>query len=68
MSLIVGVVSLGAMVVVGQVGQNLCNLTPQETFSKARVGVGAGESLVSDAGQRLQFSVYCMVYLTHFPS
>ncbi|CAK9081566.1 3-beta-glucan synthase) (Protein GLUCAN SYNTHASE-LIKE 12) [Durusdinium trenchii] len=34
MSLIVGVVSLGAMVVVGQVGQNLCNLTPQETFSK----------------------------------
>ena len=32
--MVLGLVSLGGMVIFGKVGQNLCNLTPEETFHK----------------------------------
>ena len=34
LSVVLGGGSLLAMVVLGKVGQNLCNLTPEETFQK----------------------------------
>eukprot|EP00439_Symbiodinium_sp_Y106_P058947 s1357_g8.t1 len=36
LSVMLGVGSLGAMVVVGKVGRNLCNLTPEESFQKEK--------------------------------